>query len=338
MKTGIHDQRKDDRSWERIVLKYAHPDLRKSIWQICNSFIPYIFMWYLLYKSLNYPYWVTIGLSVLASGFLIRLFIIFHDCGHGSFLRSKKANLIVGVITGLMAFTPFHAWHHQHWIHHITSANLDKRGIGDIWTMTVEEYCRASKWSRFVYRAFRNPFIMFTVGPLYIIFVRNRLAVKTMTKKEKLNIYFTNIIVLLMAVAISRIIGFKAFLLIQLPIILISHDIGLWLFYIQHQFDDVSWERGDDWDYKNAALSGSSFLKLPSVLQWFTGNIGFHHVHHLSPRIPNYNLAACHYETDIFKDVRPIILFSTFKALTLNLWDETESRLTSFRKIKPVLE
>jgi len=235
---------------------------------------------------------------------------------------------------GIIAFTPFYSWHHQHRVHHNTAANLDKRGIGDVWTMTVAEYLKSSRLNRFIYRAFRNPFIMFTIGPLIVVFVRNRFSRKIMTKQEKLNIYFTNIVIVLMAVFISSFIGFKAYLLIQLPVIIISHIIGIWLFYIQHQFEEVSWERGNDWDYKNAAISGSSFLKLPSVLQWFTGNIGFHHVHHLSSRIPNYNLEACHYENEIFKAIKPINLFSTFKALYLSLWDEAECRLTSFKRLR----
>ena len=237
------------------------------------------------------------------------------------------------MIMGILAFTPFFKWHNQHYIHHATSGNLDKRGIGDVWTMTVEEYLSSSRRKRFYYRAFRNPFIMFTVGPLLVVMVQNRIANKKLTRLEKMNVYFTNIVVLIMAILISLVIGIKAYLLIQLPIILISHSMGLWLFYIQHQFDDVYWERSGKWDYKTSAIKGSSYLKLPAVFQWFTGNIGFHHVHHLSSRIPNYNLEKCHKENDIFKEVKPIVLFKTFRALTLGLWDETTHRMISFRKM-----
>jgi omega-6 fatty acid desaturase (delta-12 desaturase) len=324
----------NDRTWEKIVLKYAHPDLGKSIWQIINSLAPYIILWFLLYRSLTYPYWVTILLSLPACGFLIRIFIIFHDCGHGSFFRSGKANRYVGIIMGIMTLTPYYSWHHQHSVHHATAANLDKRGTGDVWTMTVKEYFRSSRWNRFVYRAFRNPFIMFTVGPVFAVMIKNRISVITMSSQEKMNVYFTNIIIIILAALISMAIGLKAFLLIQLPIILISHSIGIWLFYIQHQFDDVTWEREKEWNYKAAAFKGCSFLRLPRVLQWFTGNIGFHHVHHLSSRIPNYHLEACHYENEIFKDVKPIAILSTFKALYLSLWDETKHQLTSFRRIR----
>ena len=333
METNILTNQENDRSWEKVIMKYNHPDLRKSIWQICNSLIPYLFLWYIMYRSLEYSYLITLLLSLVASGFLIRMFIIFHDCGHRSFFESKKANNIIGIIMGIFAFTPFYKWHHQHWIHHATSGNLDKRGIGDVWTLTVEEYLKSSGWTRFYYRAFRNPFVLFTIGPILVVMLQNRITSKEMTKLEKRNIYFTNLMIFLMAVVISLFIGVKAYLLIQLPVILISHSMGIWLFYIQHQFDDANWERESKWDYKISAIRGSSFLKLPALLQWFTGNIGFHHVHHLSSRIPNYNLAKCHYENDIFKDVKPLILFSTFKALTLGLWDEASRKMISFRKV-----
>jgi acyl-lipid omega-6 desaturase (Delta-12 desaturase) len=322
-----------DRSWEKVIMKYNRPDLKRSIWQICNSLIPYIIMWYLMYRSLEYSYMFTLLLSIIASGFLVRIFIIFHDCGHRSFFVSKKANKTVGMIMGIIAFTPFLKWHHQHWIHHSTSGNLDKRGIGDVWTMTVDEYKRSSRGTRFLYRAFRNPLLMFTIGPLLMIFYQNRISTKSMTWLEKQNVYLTNGILLLSAVLISLLIGIKAYLLIQLPILLIAHSMGLWLFYIQHQFDDVYWERENKWDYKVSAIKGSSYLKLPVLLQWFTGNIGFHHVHHLSARIPNYNLEKCHRENELFRDIKPIVLFKTFKSLTLGLWDEANRKMISFRQI-----
>ena len=333
MQTNIDTNKDLDRSWEKVIMKYNHPDLLRSVWQICNSVIPYIFMWFVMYRSLQYSYWLTLLLSLVATGFLIRIFIIFHDCGHRSFFVSKRANYIVGMIMGIITLTPFHTWHHQHWIHHSTSGNLDKRGIGDVWTMTVDEYLKSSKWDRFLYRAFRNPLIMFTLGPVLVVLYQNRTTRKDMTKQEKWNVYFTNIVILVVAASISMLIGIKAYLLIQLPVILFGHSIGIWLFYIQHQFDDVEWERQNKWDYKVSALSGSSFLKLPALLKWFTGNIGYHHVHHLSSRIPNYYLEKCHNENEIFREVKPIKLFSTFRALTLGLWDEASRRMISFRKL-----
>ncbi|HEY3371656.1 MAG TPA: fatty acid desaturase [Prolixibacteraceae bacterium] len=332
METAINNQA-NDRTWQKVVMNYIQPDLRKSIWQICNSVIPYFILWVLMVQSLKVSYLLTLLLAIIASGFLVRIFIIFHDCGHGSFFKSKKANKIVGIISGIITFTPYYTWHKHHSEHHATTVNLDKRGLGDVWTMTVDEYLSASIWKRLLYRAFRNPYIMFTVGPFFMFVVQNRFSNKNMTPKERWNVYFTNIVLLGMATGMSLLIGLKAYLLIQLPLLWISHAIGLWLFYVQHQFEDVSWDRGSSWDYKTAAIQGSSFLKLPAVLQWFTGNIGFHHVHHLSPRIPNYNLARCQNENELFKDVKPITFLSTFKALKLSLWDEANGQLIRFRKI-----
>jgi len=332
---SVNDIKKDaDRAWEKIVMKYNHPDLSKSIWQILNSVIPFMLLYYAMYRSLEYSYIYTLLLAVLASGFLIRIFIIFHDCGHRSFFKSKKVNDIVGKIMGILVFTPYSKWNHQHAIHHATSGNLDKRGVGDVWTMTVEEYKNATPRQRFSYRAYRNPFIMFILGPILMIMIQNRITKKNMSPEHKRNVYFTNIMIVAAAGLVSLLIGVKAFLMIQIPVLMISHSIGIWLFYVQHQFDDVEWERQSKWDYKLAAIKGSSFLKLPSVFQWFTGNIGFHHVHHLSSGIPNYKLAKCHNENEIFKNVTPVQMLSTFRALTLGLWDETNHVLVSFRKIK----
>jgi acyl-lipid omega-6 desaturase (Delta-12 desaturase) len=325
----------NDRIWQQVVMKYARPDIWKSVWQIVNTLAPYILLWYLMYRSLVYPYWVTLLLSLITVGFLVRLFIIFHDCGHRSYFKSKRANYIVGTIMGILAFTPFNKWHNQHRIHHETSGNLDKRGNGDVWTMSVEEYIKSSRGKRFLYRAFRNPFIMFTVGPVFVVFYQNRVTDKRLSGKERWNVYFTNAMVLAIAVSLSLLMGLKAFLMIQLPVILIAHSVGIWLFYIQHQFDDVIWERNNEWDYRASAITGSSFLKLPAVLQWFTGNIGFHNVHHLSSRIPNYNLARCHYENEMFRKIKPVVLFSTFRALNLSLWDEVNRKMISFRTLVP---
>jgi omega-6 fatty acid desaturase (delta-12 desaturase) len=333
MESTTKNQQVIDRSWQKAIMKYTQPDIRKSIWQIINTLLPYLGLWYLMIQSLEVSYWITLILAVIASGFLIRLFIIFHDCGHGSFFKSKQANNIIGMAFGILSFTPYNKWHNQHFDHHATSVNLDKRGLGDVWTMTLEEFRNSSKWKRLVYRAFRNPVLMFTIGPLFMILVQNRFSKKTMDRKARLNVYFTNIVVVIIATGMSLLIGLKAYLLIQIPVLFISHVAGLWLFYIQHQFEDVSWNRDINWDYKTAAIEGSSFLKLPAVLQWFTGNIGFHHLHHLSPRIPNYNLQKCHNENDLFRTVKPVTLFSTFKALNLSLWDEANRQLVRFRNV-----
>jgi omega-6 fatty acid desaturase (delta-12 desaturase) len=225
-------------------------------------------------------------------------------------------------------------WHHHHKIHHATSANLDKRGIGDVWTMTKDEYMSAPEKTRRFYRLFRNPFIMFIIGPFYVIFFQNRVTKKTMTKQEKTSVYLTNLFILLVGFTLSMLFGLKNYLLVQLPAILLAHSVGIWLFLIQHNFEDVEWERTDNWDYLKSALKGSSFLKLPAVFQWFSGNIGYHHVHHLSPRIPNYNLERCHNENEMFSVVKPIYFFSTFRFLKLHLWDEKNQKMISFSALR----
>ncbi|HEX2394036.1 MAG TPA: fatty acid desaturase, partial [Bacteroidales bacterium] len=225
---------KDDRSWEKIIKRYNQPKLSKSIWQIVNSFIPYAVLWYLMYLSLQFSYMITLLLAIVASGFLVRIFIIFHDCGHGSFFKSAKANNFIGTLSGILAFTPYRMWHHHHRIHHASAVNLDKRGIGDVWTMTREEYMNAPLKQKRIYRLFRNPFIMFTIGPLYVILKQNRITNKGMSQDDKKNMYLTNIFILLMATGMSLLIGIKAFLMIQLPVIFIAHTIGIWLFLIQH--------------------------------------------------------------------------------------------------------
>ncbi len=332
--TKIVDRRdENDRSWEKIIMKYNRPDLRKSIWQIVNTLVPYVILWYLMIRSLQYSYWLTLLLALPAAGFLIRLFIIFHDCGHGSFFKSKKINDIVGKIIGVLTFTPYSHWHHNHKIHHATSGDLDKRGIGDVWTLTVDEYLALSKKDQLFYRLYRNPLLMFTVGSVYLVLFRNRITHKGMTSDGKKNVYLTNIGLLILATVLGFTIGLKAFLMIQLPVIIFAHTAGLWLFYVQHQFDEVYWDHTPDWGYATAAVEGSSFLKLPVVLQWFTGNIGFHHVHHLSSRIPNYNLARCHYENEFFSRIKPLTFWASFKTLKLRLWDETARRMISFRKL-----
>ena len=333
MKTTPDINIQKDRSWEKIIMQYNKPVLRKSVWQIINSFIPFVGLWFILVWSLQYPYWLTLLLSLPAAGFTIRLFIIFHDCGHQSFFKTKKANDLVGKIMGILTFTPFTPWHNSHRIHHSTAGNLDKRGVGDVWTLTVEEYETASKRVRLYYRLYRNPWFMFTIGSLYMVLVKNRFTNKRMDREAKRNVYFTNVMILAISAILSLFIGLKSYLLIQVPIIIFAHSIGIWLFYVQHQFDDVYWDHGQQWDYKSAAIEGSSFLKLPVVIQWFTGNIGFHHIHHLSPRIPNYNLPSCHYENEFFSSIEPVTLLSGLKTLNLRLWDNISKRMITFRQL-----
>lgn len=324
----------NDTSWQKIILKYTRPEKGRSILQIINSIIPYFITWYLMYRSLEYSYLITLALVIPASGFLVRIFIIFHDCGHSSFFRSPRANKITGIITGILTFTPYNYWHHSHAIHHATAGNLDKRGKGDITTLTVDEYLNSSKKERLSYRLYRHPLVLLLLGPIWQVLISNRFTNKDMQPAEKKNVYITNIGILAIATGLSLIIGLRQFLLIQLPIIFFAQMLGIWLFYVQHQYKDVLWERSETWDYRKAAMNGCSFLKLPRILKWFTGNIGFHHIHHLSPRIPNYRLEECYTENEMFRKIKPVTIIEGIRALKLGLWDEKRRRLISFNEIQ----
>jgi omega-6 fatty acid desaturase (delta-12 desaturase) len=321
-------------TWKAIVAKYQQPSLPRAIWQIVNTFGSYALIWYLMYLSLPVSWWLVAPLAVLAGAFTVRIFIIFHDCGHGSYFKSRRANDIVGFISGILTFTPYYHWRWEHNIHHASSGHLDKRGVGDIWTMTVQEYLEASRWKRFAYRLARNPFILFLLAPLYLFLIRQRFSSKDANARERDSVHWMNAAILGMAVALSLLVGFKAYVIIQLIILMVAGASGVWLFYVQHQFEDVYWERGDDWDYTRAALEGSSFYKLPKILQWFSGNIGFHHIHHLSARIPNYNLERCHNADPLFQQVKPVTLLGSLKSFTFRLWDEQQRKLVSFRHLQ----
>jgi omega-6 fatty acid desaturase (delta-12 desaturase) len=321
-------------SWQKVVAKYQNPDWRSSVWQVANTMVPYFILWYLMYRSMELSYWLTLALSIPAAGLLMRIFIIFHDCCHGSFFKSRMGNDILGIVSGILTFTPYYHWRHDHAVHHATAGDLDRRGVGDVWTLTVQEYLALSAWQRLGYRLFRSPLVMFTVGPFFVFVIGQRLWRSTAGKRERYSVYWTNLALLGIVIGMSLIVGLKAYILIQLPIIVVGTAGGVWLFYVQHQFEGVYWERHTGWDYTTAALQGSSFYKLPRVLQWFSGNIGFHHIHHLSPRIPNYNLERCHRENPIFQGVKPITLLSSLKSLTLRLWDEEQQKLVGFGHLK----
>jgi len=330
----MQPQQKEPQSWIQVISKYNSPDIRKSIWQIINSLGPYIILWYLMYLSLNISYWITLGLSLLATGFIVRIFIIFHDCGHGSFFKTGRTNKIIGTFLGSLVFTPYDRWHSEHATHHATVGNLDNRGSGDVWTLTVEEYQLLSKRRKVIYHIYRNPIILFGIGPVILFVLWFRFTKKSMNPSERKSVYITNLILLVYISGLILLFGWKAFLLIQLPIIYIATAAGVWLFYVQHQFDGVIWTRQDAWDYKKMALEGSSYLKFPKILQWFSGNIGFHHIHHLSPKIPNYNLEKCHKENKMFGVIKPVTFIPSLKTIRLRLWDEKMGQLISFRQFR----
>ena len=321
-------------SWMEIVSRYNFSDPVRSWWQVINSVGPYLLLWIAMVWSLKISYFLTLFLSVFAAGFLIRIFIIFHDCGHGSFFRSKMLSRIVGIITGLLTFTPYHKWTREHKEHHATVGNLDKRGVGDVITLTIEEFLKLPPWKRFSYRFYRHPLFLFGIAPFLLFVVQNRVPKKYMSFKEHVYHQLNNLALIVAIALIIWVIGWKAYLLIQLPVLYIASVHGVWLFYVQHQYENVVWTRGQEWNYKNIALQGSSYFKLPKVLQWFTGNIGFHHIHHLSPRIPNYKLPLCFKENTIFQDVKPVTFFSSLRSLKLRLWDEKRRKLVGFRDLR----
>jgi omega-6 fatty acid desaturase (delta-12 desaturase) len=321
-------------TWKEVVRKYQKPAAWPGVWQVVNTLVPYATLWWLMRVLAPISFWLAVPLAVLAGGFLVRVFIIFHDCGHGSFFPSRKANDVVGFLAGVLAFTPYHQWTREHAVHHATSGDLDRRGTGDVWTLTVQEYLEASRWKRFAYRLARNPFILFVIAPLFVFLIKHRFAGAKATSRERHSVALTNLGIVLVGVAMSSVFGLKTYLSLQIIAVMVAGGAGMWLFYVQHQFEDVHWDRGDDWDYGAAALKGSSFYKLPRVLQWFSGNIGFHHIHHLSPSIPNYRLEKCHQSEVIFQSVKPVTLFSSLKSLTFRLWDEQRRKLVGYSALK----
>lgn len=314
---------------------YATSNTVKSVWQILNTAIPFGLMWFITYKSLVYPYWVTLLLAVPTTLFVIRLFIIQHDAGHGSFFSSRKANDLVGFWIGVLTLSPYQYWQKTHAIHHATSGNLDKRGFGDIDLLTVDEYKGLSRWGQFKYRMYRHPITMFIVGPFLQFGLVHRLPlnIPKSWKREWKSVHLTNLALLAVGLLAWKTIGFKNFLLVQVPITFLSCVIGSWLFYIQHQYENTYWRRDHEWDYFEASVKGSSYYVLPKILQWFTGSIGLHHIHHYNSRIPNYALQKCFDENPEFQNVTRLTLWSSRKCIPLALWNEHSQKLVSFRSL-----
>jgi omega-6 fatty acid desaturase (delta-12 desaturase) len=327
-------RREEIAAWKAILARYQKPSFWRASWQIVNTIGSYAALWYLMYLSLRVSWWIALPLAVLAGGLLVRTFIIFHDCGHGSFFKSRFANAFWGFISGMLTFTPYYHWRWEHSLHHGAAGDLDRRGVGDIWTLTVQEYLESSRWKRFAYRLARNPIVLFVIAPLALFVFWQRVPSPRANRRERQSVWWMNLAILGMAAALSAVFGIVPYLVIQSTAMVVAGSAGVWLFYVQHQFEDVYWERGEDWDYTAAALRGSSFYKLPRILQWFSGNIGFHHIHHLSPRIPNYYLEKCHRSDPMFQDVKPVTLFSSLKSFTFRLWDESAKKLVGFRHLK----
>lgn len=331
-----NNQEKKRPDWYYGTAKYATPSLPKAVFQLFDTFIPYFALWAVMIFFIlrGFPYWITLLLSVVAAGLLVRIFILFHDCCHHSFFASRLANKICGHICGVFTCTPYSDWQWTHSRHHATAADLDRRGFGSVWTMTVSEYLAAPWFTRLRYRIFRNPFIMFGIGSLIMFLFVNRFPTKGVGSRQRISVLVTNIAIVILFLAAGFFLGFWSFIKIATPIIIIASTTGVWLFYIQHQFEGVYWARHDEWDIMTASLKGCSYYKLPNVLHWFTANIGIHHVHHLRTAIPNYNLQKCYNETPQVQDINQLTIRKSLKSLHLNLWDEQSKKLVSFRSIR----
>ncbi len=322
--------------WLAAMKPFEVPDRTRALTQLVNTLVPYTALWVLMVLTVRrgLPYWTTLALAAVAAAFLVRVFIFFHDCCHGSFFRSSTANAVLGTILGVLTFTAFAEFRYTHGMHHATAGDLDRRGIGDVWTMTVAEYRAAALRTRLAYRLFRNPFVMFLLGPIGTFFIANRLPKKGSHAKQVRSVLITNAGLLLFAAAIGFTLGWTTYLKIQLPVMLIGGVGGIWLFYVQHQFDPSYWVRHEEWGSIEAALQGSSYYRLPKLLQWFSGNIGLHHVHHLKPRIPNYHLQRC---LDAIPELQlpdSLSIRRSLKSVFLNLWDEENGALISFGQLR----
>jgi omega-6 fatty acid desaturase (delta-12 desaturase) len=323
-------------NWYQALSNYEKPSFRKGVFQLADTYIPYLTLWAVMVRMVHqhYPYWIILPLAFLATALLGRIFIFFHDSCHGSFFASRLANTILGYVSGILTFTPYEDWRRAHARHHTTAGDLDRRGVGDVWMLTVEEYMALPGLKRLAYRLFRNPFVLFGLIPTVLFFIAHRFPHKSARRSEWYSAIFTDLAILAIIVVASMAIGLRTYFLIQMPILIFAGTGAVWVFYIQHQFDGVYWARHEHCDSMKVALEGSSYYKLPRVLQWVSGNIGLHHVHHLRPRIPNYNLQQCYDNIPAVQVVEPLTIRRSLKSLRLNLWDERNGKLVSFRSIK----
>lgn len=326
----------DARAWARILARYRNPSWARSIAELIVTGAPLVLLWILMWVALDTSYWLCLLLAVPAAGFLVRLFMIQHDCGHGAFFRHRRANDWVGRIIGVVTLTPYDFWRHMHAIHHATSGHLDRRGIGDVDTLTVREYLALSRWRRLRYRLYRHPLVMFGVGPAYVFLLRQRLPIGSPHGgwQPWLSTMATNAAIAIVVAALIWLVGVGPFLRVHLPITLLAAAIGVWLFYIQHQFVDTYWARDPDWSFGEAALRGSSHYDLPGVLRWFTANIGVHHVHHLSSRIPYYRLPGVLRDHPTLAATGRLTLRQSLRCVRLALWDERQGRLIPFSELR----
>lgn len=328
---------RDARTWAQLLNSYRQPSVPRSVVEIAVTAGPFVALWVAMWLALGVGYWLALLIAIPAAGFLVRLFMILHDCGHGSFFSQPLANQWVGRVCGVLTLTPFDVWRRTHNMHHATSGNLDRRGLGDIETMTVGEYLASPWWERLRYRLYRHPFTLFVLGPAYVFFVANRLPIGLMRAGARpwVSAMANNAAIAAVVVLMMYLVGVAPFLMIQIPILLLAASIGVWLFFVQHQFEGTVWAGAEDWDMQQAALAGSSHYDLPAPLRWFTANIGVHHVHHLSSRIPFYRLRRVLKDHPELARVGRLTLWQSLRCVRLALWCETRRRLVSFREARP---
>jgi omega-6 fatty acid desaturase (delta-12 desaturase) len=331
---GNMEQHTANNDWKQIVKKYTTPSRSKSSWQLVNSIVPYLIGWFVAFKAYEVHPLLSAAIALFCTLFYLRIFIIFHDCGHGSFFKSKKWRTFWGYFCGVLTFTPYWQWTRTHATHHRHTGNLEKRGIGDVDTATVEEYKTFSKSKKFWYMAKRNPFVMLLGGPILLFMLQYRFTMKEDGARERRSVYITNVLMLLKAIAFSNVFSLEFYLVYEFATVFFGAFFGIYMFYVQHQFEDAYWSKSENWSYVDACLKGSSFLKLPKVLQWGSGNIGFHHIHHLSHRIPNYYLEQAHNENKMFQAPPTLTIGSSLKCLNLVLFDEKQKRMLTHKEYR----
>ena len=320
--------------WREALAPFAVPCMRRGLLAVATSALPYVAICAVMYLTLGVSPALTAVLAIAAGGFLLRVFVMFHDCAHGSLLPSRRANAVLGTVLGLLVLSPFRRWRHDHAVHHATSGDLDRRGVGDIVTLTVTEYQERRWRGRVAYRLIRNPLVMFGLGPVFAMIVGPRIVSRGARPRMRNSVLWTDAALVVAIGGLCWLIGWRDFLVVWAPAALLAGSVGIWLFYVQHQFEDAYWQSGDVWSYADAALRGSSHLKLPRILQFFTGNIGLHHVHHLNARIPNYNLRRAHHASPMFASVPTLSLWSGLRSVRFKLWDEQAGRLVTFAQAR----